>query len=363
MNLSFVRNGKRRAAALLLTVAMLLGSIGGTNTVQAAQPSSSGEPTQTGQTGGKEISGEGYQVILKQQNVWEDGSQIEIEVKNTGSRKLKNWDIRMKLAKGTISNAWSIKSRKEEGMWYFESQEHNRIIAPGASVLFGCQLEGAGMADIKELEYRQRERERRQKEDYEIIYTIVNQWDGHASIEAEIKNRMEKDLEDWQIAFGFQGEIKSIWNADILTHTGNHYEIENREYNAVIPSKGSVKFGFEAEYTDGSITLPQTDRLESAGEEMVTPTTEPTMKPSEAPTKQPTEKPNPTQSSQPAETEKPEKDTSSVEEDFDPEEDIWVYHDIENRDCTCRFCHHETREGKRTRSHPGCTAGFRRKLQ
>lgn len=348
MHLSLVRNGTRKAAALLLTAAMLIGNIGGTNTVQAAQPSSQGNITQTGQMDGKEICGEGYQVILRQQNVWDNGSQVEIEVKNTGSRKLKNWDIRMKLAKGTISNAWSVENRNEDGMWYFISQEHNRIVAPGASVIFGCQLEGAGLADIKELEYRQRERICQEEKQYEIAYTVANQWDGHASIEAEIRNRMEKDMEDWQLDFCFQGEIKSIWNADILSHTGNHYEIENKEYNAVIPSQGSVKFGFEAEYKDGSITLPQTERLESAGEGMVAPTAKPTVKPSEAPTNQPKETPEPTHSSQPAETEKPETDTSS-EEDFNPEEDIWVYHDIENRDWNMEMIHADSAAMKEER--------------
>lgn len=348
MHLSLVRNGTRKAAALLLTAAMLIGNIGGTNTVQAAQPSSQGNITQTGQMAGKEICGEGYQVILRQQNVWDNGSQVEIEVKNTGSRKLKNWDIRMKLAKGTISNAWSVENRNEDGMWYFISQEHNRIIAPGASVIFGCQLEGARLADIKELEYRQRERVCQEEKQYEIAYTVVNEWDGHASIEAEIRNRMEKDMEDWQLDFCFQGEIKNIWNADILSHAGNHYEIENKEYNAIIPSQGSVKFGFEAEYKDGSITLPQTERLESAGEGMVAPTAKPTVKPSETPTNQPKETPEPTHSSQPAETEKPETDTSS-EEDFNPEEDIWVYHDIENRDWNMEMIHADSAAMKEER--------------
>lgn len=344
MTLSFRRNGKqkkgarrkagvKKAAAYLLAAAMVLGSISRGATA-AAQSTVQGvaaqaDSTPQGQAEETVATGDGWQIILRQQNAWENGCQAEIEVRNTGREDLKNWSIRMELEEGTISHAWNVTDRKHGNAWDMESQAHNRIIAPGTSTVFGCQLGGASRVKAKTLELLQKDRTTRDKKEYAVTYRIVNEWETYAQIEAEIKNQSGQDIVDWQLSFEFCGEVADIWNAEVLSHETSHYLLGNKDYNAVIPAGGSVKIGFVADYGREAGRQPEGEELTSVWDERTEPTGAPTRPATEKPAEQ-TDKPGPTK--------QPETDTPS-EEDFDPEEDIWVYCDIENRDWNMEMIH------------------------
>lgn len=329
---------------------MLLGNLAGGIQADAAHSTEKADAgASSEQKNEVTIGGEEYQVILRQQNAWENGCQAEIEVKNTGREKLKNWSIHMELAEGTVSHAWNVTSRKHGNMWHMDSQAHNRVIAPGASAVFGCQLGGAGQIRVKKLEFWQRARTNRDSNQFEVKYSIVNKWDSHAQIEAEIYNRMKQDMEDWQLTFELGGEITDIWNAEVLSHETGRYLLGNKDYNAVIPAGGSIKIGFVADYGREAVRQPEGGELSSVQDERMIPDTERPGQSPEAPTEVPTEKPvrpTPASSGQPIHT--PETDTPS-EEDFDPEEDIWVYHDIGNRDWNMEMIHADSAAMKKER--------------
>lgn len=286
-----MKNKMKTVTAVLLVLSMMLSSFYGVKTVEAS--------------GNERVfRGEGYCITLRQQSSWADGFTAEAEVQNTSGEKMRNWQIDMGVLDGTLVNVWNAEWKQEKNKCTFDCKEFNRVIQPGQSISFGYQMEGASFDDVELLELTQKSRRVHDKDDYTISYRIVNQWEKHAVIEADIYNYLPQSIQDWKISFEFAGKITNIWNADILSENGSTYEIQNKEYNAEIPSGGKVTFGFEAEFSENRIVCPEEGILEGVGEAAKT----------------------------------PEPETPSVE-DFDPETDACVYQDVENMDWNREMIH------------------------
>ncbi len=339
-----MKNRRMRVIAVLLVISMFVGSFFDAGMVRAAE---------TERTDQMAVRGDGYCVTIREQNGWEGGFQAEIEVKNTGKEELKNWNVRLELAKGTVANAWNVEWQQEGKRCLFDCQEHNRVIAPGGSATFGCQIEGGQWEDVTGAELTRNERNTHPDKTYEVVYRITDQWDGHANIEAEIFNHSPEEMKDWSVSFDFAGEIESIWNGEIVSHTGVLYCIENKEYNAVIRANSSVTFGFTASYQDGAVTCPEEGTLDYVGAEGPSETEKPaaTEKPVETETPSATETPSTLPTVTPSATPEgvlpPEED-----EDFDPETDAIVYHDVENRDWNMEMIHADSDVVKKALEHP-----------
>jgi chitinase len=59
-------------------------------------------------------------------------------------------------------------------------------------------------------------------------------------------NQQTTSVGNWQLAFDYPASIDNIWNATILSHSGNHYVIGNAGWNSTLPAGRSVSFGFNA---------------------------------------------------------------------------------------------------------------------
>ena len=57
-------------------------------------------------------------------------------------------------------------------------------------------------------------------------------------------------LNGWTVAFDASATITSIWNAQIVSHVGNHYVVSNAAWNGQVAAGQAVSFGFQA--TPGS---------------------------------------------------------------------------------------------------------------
>ena len=57
-------------------------------------------------------------------------------------------------------------------------------------------------------------------------------------------------LKSWTVEFDAAFAITSIWNAEIVSHIGNHYVIKNMSYNGTVGANQETSFGFQA--TPGS---------------------------------------------------------------------------------------------------------------
>lgn len=83
---------------------------------------------------------------------------------------------------------------------------------------------------------------------FEHSFKIQNEWHQHYNAEMTLKNVSEDLIENWEIAFMFDGEIENIWNAKIISHSDNIYVIKNASWNQDIKADASVSFGFTVAY-------------------------------------------------------------------------------------------------------------------
>jgi endoglucanase len=55
-----------------------------------------------------------------------------------------------------------------------------------------------------------------------------------------ITNTMTSALNGWTIEFDLPQATTNIWNATIVSHSGNHYVIRNAAWNATVAAGGAV---------------------------------------------------------------------------------------------------------------------------
>ncbi len=79
-------------------------------------------------------------------------------------------------------------------------------------------------------------------------FKIRDSWENHYNAEMSIKNTSADPIENWQVAFRFDGEIENIWNAKIVSHEDDVYVIKNVGWNQDISPRGSVSFGMTVKY-------------------------------------------------------------------------------------------------------------------
>jgi hypothetical protein len=56
-------------------------------------------------------------------------------------------------------------------------------------------------------------------------------------------------MKDWTLQFDSPGQISSIWNALIVSHTGTHYKLAE-----VIPSVGDLKVAYQSKISAYRLT-------------------------------------------------------------------------------------------------------------
>ncbi len=116
----------------------------------------------------------------------------------------------------------------------------------GNSVEFGFSCNNS-FSGFPEISMRSSSTKTTQETDYALDYRLISSWDDAFNGEVSIDNLSSKILEEWQLSFDFDGNISSIWNAEIISHVGNHYVIKGRDYNQNINIDEKVTFGFLAD--------------------------------------------------------------------------------------------------------------------
>ncbi len=81
------------------------------------------------------------------------------------------------------------------------------------------------------------------------VYQIDNSWTSGFQAELQLKSNEAAKLTAWKLEFDLAANITSIWNAQVVSHTGNHYVIAGAAWDADLPAGGSVSFGFVASAT------------------------------------------------------------------------------------------------------------------
>jgi len=83
-----------------------------------------------------------------------------------------------------------------------------------------------------------------------------------------IANHGAAAINTWTLEFDFAGAIDptfntGIWNAKVVSHSGDHYVVKCVSWDAVIAAGQSVSFGFVAEW-DSARTAPSSFILNGA---------------------------------------------------------------------------------------------------
>ncbi len=341
---------KKRLLAWILLLAMSMGMFQGVPQVRAFQTvSSETKEIEAAEEGSRVYEGEDYIICVREQSSWDGGSVAEVLIKNTGEKQIRNWILSAQYEKGRIENIWNADIKNAEKSSYkLYCKDFNRAIQPGEEVCLGYQMSDAGLQDLVSVGLSQKKETVKQTEYYSVFYRIAETWDGYANIEAQIINLTDRDIEDWKLTFTLNGEIENIWKARAYKTAQGHYTIENDDYNAVIRAESQVSFGFLVNFYTDEIACPQESCVSGVEEEDSqdpVPTGAPTVTPAvtEQPTAEPTKEPTAEPTIEPT--------AQPVQEDSDDDE-IPVYHDIENIDWNMDMIHAGAQSVQKVRDNP-----------
>src|SRR5262249_15595090 len=76
-----------------------------------------------------------------------------------------------------------------------------------------------------------------------IQFTVSSDWGSGFTGNVTIPNNSGNTLTNWTLSFTFNGQISSIWNASIVSHSGNQYVVQGASWNNTIAAGSSTSFG------------------------------------------------------------------------------------------------------------------------
>jgi hypothetical protein len=79
-----------------------------------------------------------------------------------------------------------------------------------------------------------------------VQFNVTNDWGSGFNGDVSVRNTGTSAVKNWQLQFTFAGTISSIWNASIVSHTGNQYVIKGASWNADLVAGATTSFGFTA---------------------------------------------------------------------------------------------------------------------
>lgn len=79
-----------------------------------------------------------------------------------------------------------------------------------------------------------------------VTYSTVNDWGGGLQGKVAVTNDSAGTLTDWQVSFTYNRAISDIWNAQLVSHTGNQYVVKSVSWNNSIAGGAGIDFGFVA---------------------------------------------------------------------------------------------------------------------
>ncbi|MEM9005334.1 MAG: glycoside hydrolase family 9 protein, partial [Cyanobacteria bacterium P01_F01_bin.86] len=77
-----------------------------------------------------------------------------------------------------------------------------------------------------------------------IEFEISTDWGSGHQAQVKITNEGGNQISGWTLEFEYASNITQIWNAEIVSHTGNTYVIRDAGYNSEIAPDASISFGF-----------------------------------------------------------------------------------------------------------------------
>jgi hypothetical protein len=79
-------------------------------------------------------------------------------------------------------------------------------------------------------------------------FTDTQDWGTGFTGSITLTNTGTSDVNGWTLEFDFTGNITDIWDAQVVSHVGDHYVIQNADWDATLAAGQSVSFGFNADW-------------------------------------------------------------------------------------------------------------------
>jgi len=86
-----------------------------------------------------------------------------------------------------------------------------------------------------------------------FVFHVSSDWGSGFTGSLDFKNSGANALSGWRVEFDFAGQITSIWDAKVVSHTGNHYVIENASYNGSVAAGAAMSFGFNGSRANSNV--------------------------------------------------------------------------------------------------------------
>ena len=191
-------------------------------------------------------------VDYKVNEEWGNQVKSTIKLTNTSGKTISNWALKADF-KGKITQIWNASIASNTGNSYIiKNSGWPQDITTGAAVEFGFIASYEGENPPEFTNYSMVSAIQAVNEDkYKVYFSKDSEWDNGFNAKLEINNNSSTPIEDWVIEFDYKDNIKSIWNAEILNHEGEHYVIKAKSYNANIQSGKNISFGFKGVPADG----------------------------------------------------------------------------------------------------------------
>ena len=74
---------------------------------------------------------------------------------------------------------------------------------------------------------------------YDVTFAVTSVYEGAFNGEITVTNTGTEVIRDWAMLFTFAHEIQNIWNATVLSHTGNSYVV-NMSYQVIGETKSMI---------------------------------------------------------------------------------------------------------------------------
>lgn len=190
------------------------------------------------------FQGDRFEVQFKVDGKWEHGYNANITITNIGNEVIHDWAL-LYVFEDDIENLWNGKEIKNEySITMIKNAEWNQDILPGQKVNFGFTASYDNKIHIPKSFCLSTCRQKVSEKEYKIDYTTNSDWGTGYSSSISIKNLTDEEIEDWQISFDFNYDIKDIWNAKLREKIKNTYFLDNNGYNQNISKLGEVNLGF-----------------------------------------------------------------------------------------------------------------------
>jgi hypothetical protein len=85
-------------------------------------------------------------------------------------------------------------------------------------------------------------------------FTVTQDWGSGFQGQFAISNQQAVSVPAWQLEFDFSKNITSVWDATIVSHTGNHYVVKGASYDSTLAAQSQLTFGFLAAGSSSGVT-------------------------------------------------------------------------------------------------------------